>query len=204
MGGVGIPLSALAAAADEEVVPFTDYGPTFQVEAQPDNPRIKSFDLRRLTSFATPSDEFFTFHQTRTVSNDARAWRLRVGGLVKRPAEFSLASLLDRPDRRDLAVTIECSGNSGDPRIMNGLVSNAVWTGVICCWTQASAASSNGSSTFSLMAVTSTRKASRDNSVTAHRCDIASRVVIDDRNDKTVAGVVLSHLLVAVRSWRKE
>ena len=30
----------------------------------------------------------------------------------------------------DVAVTIECSGNSGDPRIMNGLVSNAVWTGV--------------------------------------------------------------------------
>src|SRR5262249_34472877 len=25
---------------------------------------------------------------------------------------------------------IECSGNNGDPRLMNGLVSNAVWTGV--------------------------------------------------------------------------
>ena len=34
-----------------------------------------------------------------------------------------------------------------------------------------------------MMAVTSTRKASRD-SVRARRCDIASRVVIDDRNDK--------------------
>jgi DMSO/TMAO reductase YedYZ molybdopterin-dependent catalytic subunit len=38
--------------------------------------------------------------------------------------------LLKRPDRRDAPVTIECSGNSGSPRIMNGLVSNAVWTGV--------------------------------------------------------------------------
>ena len=41
-----------------------------------------------------------------------------------------MQDLLNRADRRDLAVTIECSGNSGDPRIMNGLVSNAVWTGV--------------------------------------------------------------------------
>ena len=124
----GIP--ALALAADEEVVPFNDYGPAFHVEAQPDNPRIKSFDLRRLTSWTTPSEEFFTFHQTRTVSSEAGRWRLRVAGLVKRPMELSLQNLLDRPDRRELAVTIECSGNSGDPRIMNGLASNAVWTGV--------------------------------------------------------------------------
>ena len=41
-----------------------------------------------------------------------------------------MQDLLNRADRRDLAVTIECSGNSGDSRIMNGLVSNAVWTGV--------------------------------------------------------------------------
>jgi DMSO/TMAO reductase YedYZ molybdopterin-dependent catalytic subunit len=52
-----------------------------------------------------------------------------VGGLVKRPVELTLAEIMRRP-RRDLASTIECSGNSGDKRLMNGLVSNAVWTGV--------------------------------------------------------------------------
>jgi DMSO/TMAO reductase YedYZ molybdopterin-dependent catalytic subunit len=126
----GFPISALALSPDEEVVPFQDYGPAFSIEAQPDNPRVKCFDLRRLTSFTTPSDDFFAFHQTQTVRADAAGWRLRIGGLVRRPAEFSLQDLLNRTGRRDLAATIECSGNSGDSRIMNGLVSNAVWTGV--------------------------------------------------------------------------
>src|SRR3954471_6080991 len=130
MGSAGIPLSALGLAADEELVPFNDYGPAFRVDAQPDNPKIKCLDLRRLISWETPADEFFAFHQAQTVSADARAWRLRVGGLVSRPAEFSLQDLLGRADRRDVGATIECSGNSGDPRLMNGLVSNAVWTGV--------------------------------------------------------------------------
>jgi DMSO/TMAO reductase YedYZ molybdopterin-dependent catalytic subunit len=121
---------ALALPSDEELVPFNDYGPEFSVEAQADNPRVKCFDLRGLISLATPADDFFTFHQTQTVRPDAGAWRLRIGGVVRRPAEFSLQDLLNRNDHRDLPVTIECSGNSGDPRIMNGLVSNAVWTGV--------------------------------------------------------------------------
>ena len=126
----GFPISALALSPDEELIPFQDYGPAFSIEAQPDTPRVKCFDLRRLTSFTTPSDDFFAFHQTQTVRADAAGWRLRIGGLVRRPAEFSLQDLLNRTDRRNLAATIECSGNSGDPRLMNGLVSNAVWTGV--------------------------------------------------------------------------
>jgi len=126
----GIPLSALAVPPDEELVPFDDYGPAFSVEAQSENPRVKCFDLRRLTSASTPAEEFFAFHQTQTVRAEAGDWRLRIGGRVRRPVEYSLEDLLKRPDRRDLPVTIECSGNTGDPRIMNGLVSNAVWTGV--------------------------------------------------------------------------
>jgi len=55
---------------------------------------------------------------------------LRIGGLVRHPREYSLADLMNRKDRRDSAVTIECSGNMPDPRIMNGLVSNAIWTGI--------------------------------------------------------------------------
>jgi DMSO/TMAO reductase YedYZ molybdopterin-dependent catalytic subunit len=126
----GIPAGALALPPGEELVPFQDYGPEFRIEAQSDNPRVKCLDLRKLTSWKTPTDDFFAFHQTQTVHTDAAAWRLRIGGLVKRKAEFSLPDLLNRTDRRDLAATIECSGNSGNPRIMNGLVSNAVWTGV--------------------------------------------------------------------------
>jgi DMSO/TMAO reductase YedYZ molybdopterin-dependent catalytic subunit len=117
-------------AADEELVPFRDYGPAFSVEAQSDNPRVKCFDLRRLTSWTTANKDFFAFHQTDVARPGAGAWRLRIGGLVRRPVELSLDDLMNRSDRRELPVTIECAGNSSDPRLMNGLVSNAVWTGV--------------------------------------------------------------------------
>ncbi len=126
----GFPLSALAFAPDEELIPFSDYAPDFRADAQSESPRVKAFDLRKLTSLTTPAAEFFAFHQTKTIEADAAAWRLRIGGLVKRPVELSLDDLRRRADRRELAVTIECSGNTGDPRVMNGLVSNAVWSGV--------------------------------------------------------------------------
>ena len=126
--GAAEPLLALQAG--EDLVPFSDYTAEFRAEAQANHPRVKCFDLRRLTSWATPSEEFFAFHQTEPVRADAKPWRLRIAGTVERPAEFSLEDLLHRADRRDVAVTLECSGNSGDPRIMNGLVSNAIWTGV--------------------------------------------------------------------------
>ena len=59
---------------------------------------MKCFDLRRLTSAVTPSEEFYEFHQTQTVRADAGAWRLRISGHVKRPAEFSLRDLMNRTD----------------------------------------------------------------------------------------------------------
>ena len=124
------PLSAFAFAPDEELIPFSDYAPEFRADAQSENPRVKAFDLRKLTSLTTPAAEFFAFHQTNTVEADAAAWRLRIGGMVKRPVELSLDNLRSRAGRREMAVTIECSGNTGDPRVMNGLVSNAVWSGV--------------------------------------------------------------------------
>jgi DMSO/TMAO reductase YedYZ molybdopterin-dependent catalytic subunit len=126
----GFPFLALALAPDEELVAFSDYGPEFRTDAQVENPRVKSFDLRTLSSLTTPADDFFAFHQTKTILADAGAWRLRIGGLVNRPIELSLQDLLKRTDRHTAAVTIECSGNSGDPRIMNGLVSTASWSGV--------------------------------------------------------------------------
>ena len=127
---LGLLLSASALAADEELAPFSDYAPEFQPDAQAENPRVKAYDLRKMTSLTTPAEDFFTFHQTRTIQADAGAWRLRIGGLVRRPIELSLADLPNRADRREVAATIECSGNSGDPRIMNGLLSTGVWSGV--------------------------------------------------------------------------
>ena len=130
VSGAAFSLSAPALAAGEEPIAFSDYAPEFRTDAQDNNPRVKSFDLRTLTSFTTPTEDFFAFHQTRAPQADPATWRLRIGGLVKRPLELSLDDLVKRPGQRNAAVTIECSGNSDDPRIMNGLVSNAVWSGV--------------------------------------------------------------------------
>ena len=61
---------------------------------------------------------------------DAATYRLRVGGFVKTPLEFTLDQLKARRDRRDEAVTLECSGNSTRANRMAGLLSNGIWTGV--------------------------------------------------------------------------
>lgn len=122
--------SLWASEAGEELVDFTDYTRAFQVEAQAANPRVKCLDLRNVTSWMTPDEQFFAFHQTETVHADGERWRLRIGGCVKTFAEFSLQELKNHVDRREIGVTLECSGNSNHPPVMNGLVSNAVWSGV--------------------------------------------------------------------------
>lgn len=127
-------LQALAAFAmwplqdDEELVDFADLR-GFRTELRDANPRAKLFDLRRLTSLITPEDEFYTFHQTQTIHAEIEKWRLRIGGLVERPREFTLDQLKQRLDKREEAVTLECSGNSGSSAA-NGLISNGVWSGV--------------------------------------------------------------------------
>jgi len=67
---------------------------------------------------------------------DADSWRLRIGGLVERPLELSLADLRRRP-ARTLPVTMECAGNGRarlDPRPLSQpwlveAVGTATWTG---------------------------------------------------------------------------
>jgi DMSO/TMAO reductase YedYZ molybdopterin-dependent catalytic subunit len=115
-------------AQDEELVDFADLS-GFSVENHAATPRAKFFDLRRLISFNTPEDEFFTFHQTVTPLIQAEQWRLRVSGFVERPAEFTLDEIKGRSDKRDLAVTIECSGNT-PYGAANGQISTGTWTGV--------------------------------------------------------------------------
>ncbi|MEZ5286352.1 MAG: molybdopterin-dependent oxidoreductase [Vicinamibacterales bacterium] len=124
------PGRAWALQAGEEMVPFTDYTEAFSVEAQAANPTVRCLDLRTLTTWATPNADFYAFNQTTVPRLDADTFRLRIGGFVDTPRELTLAELMARPDRRDLAVTLECSGNSTRPTRMSGLLSNGVWTGV--------------------------------------------------------------------------
>jgi DMSO/TMAO reductase YedYZ molybdopterin-dependent catalytic subunit len=127
---LGIPEDVWALQDGEELVTFTDYTADFKVEASPANTRVRCYDLRRLTTWATPNDEFYAFHQTTTQQVDPATYRLHVGGFVERPREFTLDQIKARPDRRELPVTLECSGNSTRPQRMSGLLSNGVWTGV--------------------------------------------------------------------------
>lgn len=130
LAALGIPESVWALQDGEELVDFADYTSQFRIEFQQSNPRVRCFDLRRLTSWATPNDEFYAFHQTQTMQVDASTWRLRIDGFVDRPMEFTLDELKARAEKREEAVTLECSGNSTRAARMNGLVSNGVWSGV--------------------------------------------------------------------------
>jgi DMSO/TMAO reductase YedYZ molybdopterin-dependent catalytic subunit len=131
LGVLGVPTELWAStAADEELVRFTDYTDAFKIDAQPANPTVRCVDLRTLTSWATPNDQFYAFHQTTTPQVDAETFRLRISGFVERPRELTLSEIMARPDRRDEAVTLECSGNSTRPTRMAGLLPNGVWTGV--------------------------------------------------------------------------
>ena len=130
LASLGIPEAAWARQGGEELVTLTDYTDAFRILASEATPRVRCVDLRQLTSWATPNDEHYAFGQTTSPEVDAATYRLRVGGVVKRPLEFTLDQLKARRDRRDEAVTLECSGNSTRPNRMAGLLSNGVWTGV--------------------------------------------------------------------------
>jgi DMSO/TMAO reductase YedYZ molybdopterin-dependent catalytic subunit len=119
-----------ALGAGEEVLPFADYTDEFRVEAQGASPRVKCFDLRNLTSWTTPAERFFAFHQNGTMRLEPAAWRLQIGGFVERPREFTLHELRSRSDVSTTSAVIECSGNSANPALMNGLLGNADWSGV--------------------------------------------------------------------------
>jgi DMSO/TMAO reductase YedYZ molybdopterin-dependent catalytic subunit len=130
LAAMGIPESVWALQDGEELVDFADYTSQFRIEYQQTNPRVRCFDLRRLTSWATPNDEFYAFHQTQTMQVDADSWRLRINGFVDRPMELTLDDLKARSEKREEAVTLECSGNSPRAARMSGLLSNGVWSGV--------------------------------------------------------------------------
>jgi sulfite oxidase len=60
----------------------------------------------------TPADAFYVRNHGPVPEIDPAAWRLRIGGLVARELELTLAELRDgRFRERDLVVTLQCAGN---------------------------------------------------------------------------------------------
>jgi DMSO/TMAO reductase YedYZ molybdopterin-dependent catalytic subunit len=123
------PDGAIAAegsgAADDAGVTFTDIPQNFN----PRNPKSSTqlLDIRKIDGPFTPTDQFFHVQHFEIPTIDGDAHRLRITGLVKQPAEFSLADLRAMRST-EVAVGYECSGNS--PHAMQGLASCGRFTGV--------------------------------------------------------------------------
>ncbi len=58
----------------------------------------------------TPTDLFFSRNHGPVPVVDVRQWRLRVGGLVRQPMEYSLEELQRNFTRRAVAATLVCAG----------------------------------------------------------------------------------------------
>jgi DMSO/TMAO reductase YedYZ molybdopterin-dependent catalytic subunit len=121
-----VPEWALPALAQGEVdVPFTDIPATFSPSA-PDGAR-RFLDLRKIDGLITPTDQFFFIQHYNKPEIDGAAYRLKLTGLVNKPAELSLADLRSMPSV-EVVNGYECSGNSA--RAQQGLSSNGRFTGV--------------------------------------------------------------------------
>jgi len=87
----------------------------------------------------TPNDAFYVRWHLQVIPTkiDLRSWRLRIGGHVERPIEFSIEDLRRLESDTIIAVN-QCSGNSRElfqPSVAgaqwgNGAMGNALWTGV--------------------------------------------------------------------------
>jgi sulfite dehydrogenase len=87
----------------------------------------------------TPNDKFFVRWHIQVIPTtiDTRTWRLKVGGHVNKPVEFSLDDLR-KLEKTSVVAVNQCSGNSRglfEPQVPggqwhNGAMGNAKWAGV--------------------------------------------------------------------------
>lgn len=120
----GFVLPALAQG--EQLVPFTDIPEGLRF--LPVRPNATHFqDIRQIDSFITDNDDFYLVQHYGQPEIDNDSWRLRITGMVDNELELSLADLRRR-DTVEETIGFECGGNS--PRIIQGLVGNARWSGV--------------------------------------------------------------------------
>ena len=114
-----------ALAEGETDVPFTDIPADFN-PGDPAAPQ-RRLDIRKIDGMLTPKDQFFTTQHFAKPEIDPATYRLKFTGMVRKPAEFSLADLRAMKPV-ELVNGFECSGNS--PRAMEGLSSCGRFTGV--------------------------------------------------------------------------
>jgi DMSO/TMAO reductase YedYZ molybdopterin-dependent catalytic subunit len=124
LGVIGLPEWVLTAPAEgETVVPFTDIPANANFNT---NGERRNYDIRKIDGPFTPKDQFFTTQHYPHPEIDPAAFRLKISGLVERPASLSLDDL-KKMKNSDLVAGFECSGNR---RPTQGLSGNGKWTGV--------------------------------------------------------------------------
>ena len=117
------PAHAFQTPTGDEVIPWLDPPePNPAPEAI-----IQQLDWEQLTSWLTPTDQFFAIKHYNEPTLTERDWRLEITGQVEQPITLTLAELKARA-REDVTFTMECSGNSGLPFFTGG-IGNATWTG---------------------------------------------------------------------------
>lgn len=130
-GSIAIAMASATAVfpdwlrADDSDVAFTDIPKTFSTGDAAGQRRL--LDIRKIDGPLTPANQFFYIQHKNQPKIDPATYRLKISGLVKKPAELSLADIKAmRP--MEITAGYECSGNS--PRSMEGLSSCGRWTGV--------------------------------------------------------------------------
>lgn len=124
LGVIGMPEWVLPALAqDETVVPFTDIPANANFNT---NGERRNYDIRKIDGPFTPKDQFFTTQHYPHPQIDPAAFRLKISGMVDRPASLSLDDL-KKMKPAELVAGFECSGNR---RPTQGLSGNGKWTGV--------------------------------------------------------------------------
>jgi DMSO/TMAO reductase YedYZ molybdopterin-dependent catalytic subunit len=135
MVGVGLAVTPVpgwpeAWFVQDAVIPFTDVPADFTgvrpgAEQFPGQNRSAQ-DLRLLSEWVTPVQDYFVVAHYGIPQVDAASYRLRVGGLARRPLELTLDQIRARP-RVTRTTVFECGGNSA--RLFQGMVGNSEWTG---------------------------------------------------------------------------
>ncbi|HEX6894706.1 MAG TPA: molybdopterin-dependent oxidoreductase, partial [Bryobacteraceae bacterium] len=122
-----IPEGAIPALAQDEVdVPFTDLPKGFSPGPNPKS-TTRVYDIRKIDGPFTPTGEFFTLQHMDQPEINPATYRLKLTGLVNKPAEITLDELRGMKPV-ELAIGYECSGNS--PRSVEGLCSCGKFKGV--------------------------------------------------------------------------
>ena len=88
-----VPDWAMPALAQDEVdVPFTDIPKNFNPGANPNAP-TRVLDIRKIDGPYTSKDQFYALQHMNRPEIDPATYRLKLTGLVSKPAEFSLTDL---------------------------------------------------------------------------------------------------------------